>query len=29
VALREEVLQRPDVHLEYSDEQHRIDMSKG
>ena len=28
-ALRAEVLQRPDVHLEYSDEKHRIDMSKG
>ena len=28
-ALREAVLQRPDVHMEYSDEKHRIDMSKG
>jgi L-alanine-DL-glutamate epimerase-like enolase superfamily enzyme len=28
-ALREEVLKRPDVHMEYSDEKHRIDMSKG
>ena len=28
-ALREEVLKRPDVHMEFSDEQHRIDMSKG
>ena len=28
-ALREEVLQRPDVHLEVSDEQHRYDGSKG
>jgi L-alanine-DL-glutamate epimerase-like enolase superfamily enzyme len=29
VALREEVLQRRDVHIEFSDEKHRIDMSKG
>jgi L-alanine-DL-glutamate epimerase-like enolase superfamily enzyme len=29
VALREEVLNRPDVHMEFSDEKHRIDMSKG
>jgi hypothetical protein len=28
-ALREEVLRRSDVHVEYSDEQHRVDMSKG
>ncbi|MFM7174472.1 MAG: enolase C-terminal domain-like protein, partial [Caldilinea sp.] len=28
-ALREEVLHRPDVHMEYSDEQHRVDLSKG
>jgi galactonate dehydratase len=28
-ALREEVLNRPDVHMEYSDEKNRIDMSKG
>jgi len=28
-ALREEVLHRPDVHVEYSDEQHRVDLSKG
>jgi L-alanine-DL-glutamate epimerase-like enolase superfamily enzyme len=28
-ALREEVLNRPDAHVEYSDEKHRIDMSKG
>jgi hypothetical protein len=28
-ALRQEVLNRPDAHLEYSDEHHRIDMSKG
>lgn len=28
-ALREEVLDRPDVHLEFSDEQHRYDPSKG
>jgi hypothetical protein len=28
-ALREEVLKRPDVHMEWSDEKHRIDMSKG
>ena len=28
-ALRPEVLQRPDAHMEYSDEHHRIDMSKG
>ena len=28
-ALREEVLNRPDAHMEYSDEKHRIDMSKG
>ncbi|MBL8117177.1 MAG: mandelate racemase/muconate lactonizing enzyme family protein [Anaerolineae bacterium] len=29
VALREEVLQRPDVHIEVSDLQHKRDMSKG
>jgi L-alanine-DL-glutamate epimerase-like enolase superfamily enzyme len=29
VALREEVLKRPDVHIEFSDETHRINMSKG
>ena len=29
VALREEVLRRPDVHIEFSDETHRINMSKG
>jgi hypothetical protein len=29
VALREEVLNRPDAHVEFSDEKHRIDMSKG
>ena len=29
VALREEVLRRPDVHIEVSDVNHRIDMSKG
>jgi L-alanine-DL-glutamate epimerase-like enolase superfamily enzyme len=28
-ALREEVLNRPDAHLEFSDEQHRFDPSKG
>jgi hypothetical protein len=28
-ALREEVLRRPDAHMEFSDEKHRIDMSKG
>ena len=28
-ALRPEVLQRPDVHMEFSDASHRIDMSKG
>ena len=28
-ALREEVLRRPDVHIEFSDENHRINMSKG
>ncbi len=28
-ALRDEVLNRPDAHMEYSDEKHRIDMSKG
>jgi hypothetical protein len=28
-ALREEVLHRPDAHLEFSDETHRINMSKG
>ena len=28
-ALRPEVLQRPDVHIEFSDETHRINMSKG
>jgi len=27
-ALREEVLKRPDVHIEISDAQHRTDMSK-
>lgn len=29
VALREEVLQRPDAHMEFSDETHRINMAKG
>jgi L-alanine-DL-glutamate epimerase-like enolase superfamily enzyme len=28
-ALREEVLNRPDAHLEFSDEQHRFDPTKG
>jgi galactonate dehydratase len=28
-SLREEVLNRPDAHLEFSDEQHRFDPSKG
>ncbi len=28
-ALREEVLRRPDAHMEFSDETHRINMSKG
>jgi len=28
-ALRPEVLQSPDVHMEFSDETHRINMSKG
>jgi L-alanine-DL-glutamate epimerase-like enolase superfamily enzyme len=28
-ALRPEVLNRPDAHMEFSDEKHRIDMSKG
>jgi len=29
VALREELLNRPDAHLEFSDERHRFDPSKG
>ena len=29
VALREAVLQRPDAHLQFSDETHRINMAKG
>jgi galactonate dehydratase len=28
-ALRPEVLSRPDVHMEFSDDSHRINMSKG
>ena len=28
-ALRPEVLNRPDAHMEFSDEKHRINMSKG
>lgn len=28
-ALRDEVLKRPDVHIEFSDVNHRINMAKG